>query len=61
MWNLKCSTDDSMYKTETDYGHGKQTCGCQGAGGRKWARWAVWSWWIQTVIFGMDGQWAPTL
>ena len=34
MWNLKCGTDDSIYKTETDCGHGKQTCGFQwGKGG----------------------------
>ena len=33
MWNLKSSTDDPMYKTETDHGHGEQTCGCQEGGG----------------------------
>ena len=21
----------------------------------------VWGWWIQTVTFGMHGQWAPTI
>ena len=34
MWNLKYGTDDPIYKTETDCGHGEQTCGHQGVGGR---------------------------
>ena len=34
MWNLKYGTDDPIYKAETDYGHGEQTCGCQRGGGR---------------------------
>ena len=25
--------NDLIYKTETDHGHGEQTCGCQGKGG----------------------------
>ena len=32
MWNLKDGTDDPIYKTETDNGHGEQTCGCQREG-----------------------------
>ena len=28
MWNLKHGTNDPIYKTETDHGHGEQTCGC---------------------------------
>ena len=43
MWNLKYGTNDPSYKTETDHGHGKQTCGCQGLGGgeREWDGWGV--------------------
>ena len=33
MWNLKYGTNDPTYKTETDHGHGEQTCVCQGGGG----------------------------
>ena len=29
MCNLKYGTSDPIYKTETDCGHGEQTCGCQ--------------------------------
>ena len=36
MWNLKYGTGDSIYKTETDHGHGEQTYGCQGGEGREW-------------------------
>ena len=25
-------------------------------GGKEWDGWGVWGWWMQTVIFGMDGQ-----
>ena len=32
MWNLNYGTDDSIYKTETDYGQGEQTCASQGQG-----------------------------
>ena len=31
MWNLKHGTNDPTYKTETDHGHGEETCGCQRA------------------------------
>ena len=30
LWNLKYGTNEPIYKTETDHGHGEQTCGCQG-------------------------------
>ena len=29
MWNLKYGTKDPIYQTETDHGHGVQTC-CRG-------------------------------
>ena len=29
MWNLKYGTNDPIYKTEKDHGHGEQTCVCQ--------------------------------
>ena len=32
MWNLKYGTNEPTYKTETDHGHGGQTCICQGEG-----------------------------
>ena len=51
----------SVYKRETDQWHGEQSCGCQGGWGREWDGRGVWDWWIQTVKFGMDGQWAPTV
>ena len=61
MWNLKYGTNDPIYKTETHHGHGKQTCGCQQGEGKEWDGWQVWGWWIQTVMFGMNGQWAFTV
>ena len=59
MWNLKYGYDDTIFKTETDHSQGEQTCGCQGGGEREWGGWGGWDQWMQTVIFGMDGQWAP--
>ena len=32
LWNIKYGTHDSIYKTETDHGHGDQTCVCQEGG-----------------------------
>ena len=33
MWNLKCGTNEPIYRTKTD----SQTCGCQGRGsGMDW-------------------------
>ena len=29
-------------------------------GEKEWDGWAVGSFWMQTVLFGMDGQWDPT-
>ena len=42
MWNLKCGTNDPIYKIETGHGHGEQTCGCPWGGVREWDRWGVW-------------------
>ena len=61
MWNLKYGKSDPIYKTETDHGHGEYTCGCQGVGRWEWDGWGVWGWWMQIIIFGMDGQWCPTV
>ena len=41
---LKHGTDDPIYKTETDHGHGEQTCGCQEGAGREWDGQGVWGW-----------------
>ena len=60
MWNLRYSTNDPISKTEPDHSQGKQTCGSQDGGWREWNEWAVWNFWMQTVTFGMDGQWGPT-
>ena len=50
-------------KTETDHGQEKQTCGSQG--GKGWELDGCMSilevWGMQTVVFGMDGQWDPTV
>ena len=32
----------------------------RGRVGREWDGLGVWAWWIQTVTFGMDGQWRST-
>ena len=56
MWNLKYGTNDPIYKTETDHGHGEQACGCQWGVRKEWDGWGVWGWWMQTVTFGMDRQ-----
>ena len=45
----------------TDHSQGEQTCGCQGAEGKECNGQAVQGSWIQTVIFGIDGQWGPTI
>ena len=42
LWNLKYDTKEIIYKTETDVGHRKQTCGCQGGG--SWGRNGVGGW-----------------
>ena len=34
----KYDTNEPIYKTEADLGHGKQTC-CQGGGGRRGMDW----------------------
>ena len=33
MWNLKYGTNESIYKTKIDHGHGELTCSCWGEGG----------------------------
>ena len=42
MWNLKHGTNDPIYKTETDHGHGEPTCGCQVETRREWDGWGCW-------------------
>ena len=32
MWNLKCGTNEPIYRTETDSQYREQICGCQGGG-----------------------------
>ena len=44
MWNLKYDTNDPIYKTETDHGHGEQTCVCQGLGQEEGDGQGVWGW-----------------
>ena len=48
----------SIYKTETDHGHGGQACVCQGT---RQGWWGVWGWSMQTVTFRMDGWWGPAV
>ena len=56
MQNLKYGTNDPIYKTETDQGHGDQTRICQGAGmggsGMDWEFGVGWQ--MQTTTFRMD-------
>ena len=61
MWNLKYGIDDPNDKTETNHRPEEHTCGCQGRAGMEWEGQGVWALWIQTLTFGMDGQWAPTV
>ena len=44
IWNLKYGTNEPIYKTKTDHGHGEQTCVCQGGGGSKGDGPGVWGW-----------------
>ena len=44
MRNLKCGTNEPMYKTETDSWNKEQTHSCQRGGWRKWDGWVVWGW-----------------
>ena len=53
---FKYGTNDPIYKRETDYRHGEQTCGSQGGGRRKWDGWGVWGWQMQTITFRLDKQ-----
>ena len=43
-------------KQEQPHRHRKQTCGCQGGGGKKWDGLVVLGWQMQTIIFKMDKQ-----
>ena len=36
MWNLKCDTDELIYKTEKTHSHREHICGCQVRG--EWGR-----------------------
>ena len=38
--------------------HGEQTYGCQG---RREGGLEAWGWWMQTIAFGVDEQWGPTV
>ena len=58
MWNQKIA--QMIYKIEIGHGQGEQACGCWGEGGDMDGR-GVLDWWMQTVMFRMDGQWAPTV
>ena len=42
MWNLKHSTNDPIYKTDTDSQSGEQTCAFWGRGWREWEGLGVW-------------------
>ena len=58
LWNLKYETDDPSKNTETDHGQRKETWGSQGGKRKKWDGWVFFMFfWMQTVIFGMVGQW----
>ena len=59
MWNLKYGTNDLIYKT--DHGKEEQTCGSWGRGKVEWDEWTLQGLGMQTVIFGMCGQWGPTV
>ena len=57
-------SNNNKQKTETDRGQEEQTCGSQEGGGkgREWNGWAFEGFFgMQNVIFGMDGQWDPTI
>ena len=54
VWGNKVALDEKKQKEE-------QTGSYQGEKGREWDRWAFGGFWMQTVIFGMDGQWDPTV
>ena len=61
MQNLKYGTNDPIYKTERDHEHGEQTCGCQGTVGIESDGQGPWGWQMQTITFGMNKQWDPTV
>ena len=53
-------TNLSTEKKQT-HGHGEQTCGCQGEGGRVWDGLGVWGSYMQTIAFGVDKQQDPAV
>ena len=59
MWTLKCGTNEPTYKTETDQGHGEQTCGCQGGEGGSGRDWKFGV--SRCKLFRMDKQSGPTV
>ena len=53
---------NNKQKTETEHGQEEQTWDSWGVRGREWEGWAFWGFGgMQIVIFGMDGQWDPTV
>ena len=56
IWNLKYGTNDHVYKTETDHGHGEQTCVCQQGWRREEDGQGVWGWWMQTISLEQMGK-----
>ena len=55
----KYGTNDPIYKTKTDHGHGEQTCGCQGEreGIGKDREFGIGR--CKLLTFRMDKQWCP--
>ena len=60
MWNLKYVTNDPIYKTNRSWIR-RADLWLPGGGEKEWDGWGVWGWWIQTVTFGIDGQWGSTV
>ena len=61
MRSHKYGTNDPIYKTKTDHRHGEQTCGCCRGGEREQHGQGFWGWQMQTITFGMDTQYGPTV
>ena len=60
MQNLNYGISYPIYKTETYFSQGEQTCfpHCRK---KEWDGWGFWGFWMQTVTFGMDVNWGPTV
>ena len=53
---------NNKQKPKTDHGQEEQTWGSQEGKGKEWDGWAFGGFfWMQTIIFGVDGQWDPTV